>query len=44
MDKNNDIENRKESDFITNFFSWLTPEKQKEKAEFLENITKKDKK
>lgn len=31
-------------EFITSYFAWVTPEKQKNKVEKLENIDKKNKK
>ena len=33
----------KYGEFISSFFSWITLDKQKERAKDLENITKKDK-
>lgn len=30
-------------EFITSYFAWVLPEKQKERAEEMENMTKKDK-
>ena len=51
MDKNNN-KNKKEfredttkyGEFVSSYFGWVTPEKQKRSVEKLENITKKDEK
>lgn len=43
MDRNNKKKNTTQyGEFISSFFSWITPTNQKKRAEELENISKKD--
>lgn len=39
-DKREKEDTTKYGEFISSFFGWVTPEKQKDKVEELENITK----
>ncbi len=41
IDKDEDVEDvTKYGEFVTSYFSWLTPEKQKKRAEELDKMTK----
>lgn len=42
-DEFNAEDTTKYGEFISSFFAWVPPEKQKEKANELDNMTKKDK-
>ncbi len=48
MDKNHKFEKNEDTtkygEFISSYFAWIPPTKQKSRAEELENMTKKDKK
>lgn len=43
IDKNEDIEDvTKYGEFVTTYFAWITPERQKKRAKELDKMTKKD--
>ncbi len=43
IDKNEEIEDvTKYGEFVTTYFAWVTPERQKKRAKELDEMTKKD--